>query len=367
MKRIPITTTNWLALLALLACQTILGCEPEHHEQEEKAKFLVTSPLRTDTEITNEYVSQIRAIQHIELRSLEGGYLQSIFVDEGQFVEKGQKMFQIMPVLYQAELQKAAAEAEFADVEYRNTKILADGDVVSQNELALAKAKANKAKAQLALAKAHRGLTEITAPFDGIMGRFNVRQGSLLEEGELLTTLADNSKVWVYFNVTEAEYLDYKSRSNQDGPMPVRLVMANGEMFDQPGEVETIEADFNNETGNIAFRATFPNPDGVLRHGQTGKVLMTVPLKNALIIPQKATFEVLDKKFVFVVDDENIVRSREISVAQEMPHVYVVDDGLTEKDTILLEGLRQVTDGTEIDQNYAQPTDVIAQLEVPAE
>lgn len=252
----------------------LTSCHAEKHKAEEGAVFLVTSPVRTDTEITKSYVAQIRAIQHIEIRALERGYLESIFVDEGQLVKKGQRMFQVMPALYQAELQKAQAEAEFAQIEYQNTKMLADKNVVSANELGLGKAKLDKAKAEMALAQVHRDLTEIKAPFDGIMNRFHVRHGSLLEEGELLTTLSDNSKMWVYFNVTEAEYLDYKSRAQTgDAAAVVKLVMANGKVFGEAGKVETIEADFNNETGTIAFRSLFSNPDGLLRHGETGNVL----------------------------------------------------------------------------------------------
>ena len=344
------------------------GCDHEqHHAHDEKAKFSVTNPLRRDTEITHEYVSQIRAIQHIELRAQERGYLEGIYVDEGQLVKKGQKMFQIMPLLYQAELQKAEAEAEFAQIEFQNTKVLADGDVVSPNELALSKAKMNKAHAELALAKVHRDLTEIKAPFSGIMGRFQVRLGSLVDEGELLTTLSDNGTVWVYFNVTESEYLDYKSRAGGDRQASVKLVMANGEQFDQLGKVETIEADFNNATGNIAFRAAFANPQGLLRHGETGKVLMSVPLRNALVIPQKATFEVLDKKYVFVVDEHNIVRTRQITVAHEVPHLYAIKSGLSEHDRILIDGLRKVRDGNEIAVEYQKPSEVLASLELPTQ
>lgn len=351
----------WLVALATM------GCHREHKVHEEKSKFLVTSPLRKPTELTREYVAQVRAIQHIELRALERGYLQGIYVDEGQKVPRGHRMFQIMPLIYQAEVQKAQAETDLSQLEYNNTKILADKDVVSQNELALSKAKVNKAQAQLTLATTHKGLTEIRAPFDGIMGRFQVRLGSLVDEGDLLTTLADNSTVWVYFNVTEAEYLTFKSKSPDENGTEVKLVMANGEIFDQPGKIETIEADFNNETGNIAFRATFQNPKGLLRHGETGKILMSVPLPNALIIPQKATFEVLDKKFVFVVDEKNTVHSRPITVSAELPQVYVVESGLDENDKVLVEGLRKVREGSAIDSNWKPPVEVLAHLEVPAE
>lgn len=353
--------------VTLLALVLALACHAEQHSHHDKPKLLATSPLRQDTEVVKDYVAQVRAIQHIDVRALERGYLQGIFVDEGQHVKRGQRMFQIMPMLYQAELQKAEAEAEFTQIEYNNTKVLADGNVVSPNELALAKAKVDKTQAELSLAKVHRGLTEIRAPFDGIMDRFQVRLGSLVDEGELLTTLSDVSQVWVYFNVTEAEYLDFKSSHADEQPMPVKLLMANGKLFEQRGKVETIESDFNNETGNIAFRATFPNPNGLLRHGETGKILMSNSLPNALIIPQKATFEVLDKKFVFVIDENNTVKSREIEITVEMPQVYVVAKGLAETDTILLEGLRRVHDGAEVDIDYQKPQAVLAHLELPAE
>ncbi len=342
--------------------------EGEHHEEHEAhGELPVTHPLRTDTSIDNEYVAQIRAIQHIELRALERGYLQDILIDEGQHVTKGQQLFQIMPMIYQAEVQKAAAEAEFAEIEYRNTKTLQEGNVVSDNELALSKAKLDKAVAERSLAQAHMGLTNLKAPFDGIMGRLEVRRGSLLEEGELLTTMSDNSEMWVYFNVSEAEYLDYKM-AMKDGEVPqVQLRMANGKLFDHVGEVRTIEADFNNETGNIAFRATFPNPDGLLRHGETGKVIMSEPLQDVLIIPQKATFDVLDKKFVFVVGEDHRVELREITVTHELPHLFVVGSGLDESDQILLEGIRKVRDGDQVAAVYEAPEEVIAKLDVPAE
>ena len=348
-------------------CQT--SCTPSKGEEKEEAhvKHMVTSPIKMDTTITEDYVSQIHSIRHIELRAQERGYLQKIYVDEGQFVKEGQLLFQIMPRLYEAELQKAQAEANFARIEYDNTKKLADGNIVSPNELAMAKAKWDKAKADVALAKVHLQFTEIRAPFDGIIDRFHVREGSLLEEGELLSSLSDNSKMWVYYNVPEAEYLEYKTKAEEDNAAKVNLLMANNKLFGHPGVVETIQADFNHETGNIAFRATFPNPDGLLRHGETGNIRMAIPLKNVLLIPQKATFEVLDKKYVYVVDKDNVIRSREITIAAEIPHIYVVQKGLAEQDKILLEGLRLVRENEKIQYQFLAPASVLAQLDLYAE
>jgi membrane fusion protein (multidrug efflux system) len=351
-----------LVLVALASTLLYVGCNHSEHEKEESSKFLTTKPIQKDTTIFKEYVCQIKAISHIELRSQERGYLQEIFVDEGQFVKKGQLMFQIMPVIYQAEMEKAKANVSFAEIEFQNTKNLADSNIVSKNELALSKARLDKEKAELSLAQAHLTFTRIIAPFDGIMDRFYERQGSLVDEGELMTMLSDNSKMWVYFNVPEAEYLDYAMRAKKSGNQKVQLKMANAQIFPHDGFVETIEADFNNETGNIAFRATFPNPDRLLRHGETGNILMPVVLKNALLIPQEATFELLDKKFVYVVDEKGVVQSREITVAQEMPHIYVVTAGLDTNDQVLLEGLRRVKNGEKIKTRFLQFDSVLNEL-----
>ncbi|MDF0706072.1 MAG: efflux RND transporter periplasmic adaptor subunit [Bacteroidota bacterium] len=353
--------------IGLLVVMCYASCESKKHENKEETKYLVSSPIQMDTSITKDYVCQIHSVRHIELRALEKGYLQQIYVDEGQHVKKGQQMFHIMPNVYQADLQKAKAEAEVAEIEYQNTKLLADGDVVSANELAMAKAEFDRAKAEVALAETHLGFTNIRAPFDGIMDHLEVREGSLLDEGELLTKLSDNSKMWVYFNVPEAEYLDYITSAKKNEKQQVELLMANNKRFNQSGVVETIEGEFNHETGNIAFRATFPNPDGILRHGETGSILMRVPLDKAMLIPQKATFEVLDKKFVFVLDENDTVQQREIVVGAELPHLFVVEKGLSLNDKVLLEGIRMVRNGEKIQYEFEKPESILSHLELYSE
>ncbi len=354
-------------LISLCVVVLSTSCKSKTKEEHEKAKYVVTSPIRKDTLVTNEYVAQIQSIRNIELRTLEEGYLQNIYVDEGQSVKKGQLLFRIMPKLYEAELQKAQAEANFANIEYKNTKQLADSNVVAPNELAMSKAKYQKAKAELALAQVHLGFTQIRAPFDGIIDRFHLKLGSLVEEGELLSSLSDNSKMWVYYNVPEAEYLDYEQKLKNNDSTKVQLLMANNKLYKYNGVIETIEGEFNNETGNIAFRATFPNPNGLLRHGETGSILTKIPYNNALLIPQKATFEILSKHYVYVVNKDNKVESREISILGELPHIYIVKDGLSEDDHILLEGLRKVREGDEIEYEFEEPEAVIDNLELTAE
>ena len=345
----------------------ITSCGHKAEEKEAKIEYLATSPLLRDTTLVREYVAQVHSIQHIELRALERGYLQKIYVDEGKAVKKGQLMFQILPILYQAELKRAQAETRFAEIEYLTTKRLADSNIVASTELAKTYAKYQKAKAEVSLAQAHLKFTEIHAPFDGIMDHYYAQEGSLLNEGDLLTNLANNSELWVYFNVPEAEYLDFKSRVTNNDPLKVSLQMANNKVFNHSGLVKTIEADFNNLTGNIAFRATFPNPEGLLRHGETGNILMNVPYQKALIIPQKATFEILDKKFVYVIDKNNVVHSREIAIEAALPDIYIIKKGLAVTDKVLLEGLQKVKENDKIEFRFVAPATVLTTLKVYSE
>ncbi|MEY4963676.1 MAG: hypothetical protein RLZZ323_995 [Bacteroidota bacterium] len=360
MKRIAL----FIGFIALL-CN--LSCNQKKETREEEEKYSVTNPVRIDTSFTKEYVTQIRSIRNIELRAQEKGFLQNIYVDEGQFVQTGQLLFRIMPKIYEAELLKAQSEAKAAEIELQNAKTLADKNVVSKNEQAMAQAKLEQARAEVALAKLHLSFTEIRAPFSGTIDRIPKKLGSLIDEGELLTSLSDNSKMFAYFNVSEPEYLEYETNKNTRGSNTINLRLANNELFRYKGKIEVIESEFDNETGNIAFRASFPNSEKLLRNGQTGKVVMTVPVKNTLIIPQKATYEIQDKKYVFVVDKNKVVKSREIKIKGELPDLYVIQSGIEESDKILLEGVQKVNDGDKINYLYQKPLDVLAHLKLKAE
>ena len=173
--------------------------------------------------------------------------------------------------------------------------------------------------------------------------------------------MSDNSVMWVYFNVPEARYLEYMADLDQDKDgLEIELVLANGHKFPQTGKLGAIEAKFNNETGTIAFRADFPNPDGLLRHGQTGTVLIHRALKNAIVIPQRATFETLDKRYVYVVGKDDVVHQREIVIQNELDDLFVIKRGVGVGDKIVLEGIRRVRDGEKVEYEFRQPDKVIA-------
>jgi len=359
-----LTITLALISLSLPACQ-----QREDQSESEQHKIVLTSPLAKDVVITQQYVCQIHSQRHIKVCALQNGYLLEIHVNEGQAVKKGEMMFKIIPTLYQAKLDAEVAEAKLAELELNFTKGLAKDRVVSQNEVALYQAKLAKAQAKMKLAKAELYFTEVRAPFDGIIDRLLEREGSLIKEGEVLTTLSDNSVMWVYFNVPEARYLDYMAGQDQENESrKIELVLANGSTFQHSGKIGAIEAKFNNETGNIPFRADFPNPDRLLRHGQTGSVLIHRTLKNATVIPQRATFEILDKRYVYVVDKENVAHQRWIQIQHELEDIFVIKTGLDVNDKIVLEGVRQVHDGQELeDCEFRKPAEVLANQKHHAE
>jgi membrane fusion protein (multidrug efflux system) len=356
-----------LVFTGLIALLCLTSCTAKKEEREEETKFIVTNPIKIDTSFTKQYVSQIRSVRNIEVRAQEKGYLQNIYVDEGQYVKAGQLLFRIMPGMYQAELLKAQAEAKGAEIELQNAKTLADNNIVSRNEQSLAQAKLEQARAQVALAKLHLSFTEIRAPFAGTIDRIPLKLGSLIDEGELLTSLSDNSQMFAYFNVSEPEYLEYQSNVKDRATNKVSLLLANNKVFEFQGNVEVIESEFNNETGNIAFRARFPNSNKLLKHGETGLVQMNVPLKNAIVIPQKATYEIQDKKYVFLVNKNNVLESKEIIITGEIPDLYIISSGITENDKILLEGIQKVKDDEKIKYDFVKSKDVIAHLRLKTE
>jgi len=354
-------------ITGLMAALFLVSCNSKKAEKEEVTSFTVTNPVRIDTSFTKQYVSQIKSVRNIEIRAQEKGFLQNIYVDEGQYVKAGQILFRVMPKMYQAELLKAQAEVKGAEIELQNTKTLADKNIISKNEQAMALTKLQQAKAEVSLAELHLSYTVIRAPFSGTIDRIPKKLGSLIEEGELLTSLSDNSEMFAYFNVSEPEYLNYQTDVKSRGDKKVNLLLANNEILKYKGNVELVEGEFDSETGNIAFRARFPNPEKLLRNGETGEVIMTVPAKNALIIPQKVTYEIQDKKYVFVVDKNNVVKSREITITGEIPDLYVVKSGITENDKILVEGVQKVKDDDKIKYAYLKPEVVLNHLKLNAE
>jgi membrane fusion protein (multidrug efflux system) len=380
-KKIP-------ALILALMTFSLPAChkpeEPPHHEEQ---AVVVTTPLAKTVVIPQQYVCQIRAKRYIEVCALEGGYLEPIQLKEGQAVDKDKLMFKIRPILYETRLAAEKAEYDSALIEYNNTiSLYTDkNQVVSQKEVSLYGAKLAKAKAKYEQSKAELEFTEVKAPFTGIIDRLEKQDGSLVKEGEVLTTLSDNSVMWVFFNVPEARYLEFKGRYREENSQlhladsTIELELANGDTFSttdtpnkskKPPVINTVrlEGTFNNKTGNIQFRADFPNPDRLLRSGQTGNVVINQTVKNAVLIPQRATFMILDKRFVYVVGKDKKVTKREIAIEHEIDDVFVIKSGLNVNEQIVLEGTKQVKEGQTLEEfEFRTPEEVFADQKKPAE
>jgi membrane fusion protein (multidrug efflux system) len=362
---------------ALLGACSKSEADGRHHEA--KHPVVLTTPRVMDVPTTKSFVSQIHARRHIDIRALDEGYLEEIPIQEGQLVKAGQRLYGLVPVLYRTQLDADKAELRRAEIALQNTEKLAERGVVAPPELAMAQAERDRAKAHYDRALAEYEFTKIVAPFDGIVGRQLMQQGSLVEAGHELTTISDNAVMWVYFNVPEAEYLRFKSRPGANNPeepqklaltnTTVQLRLANGELFDQEAAPTlTIESDFDSTTGNIMFRADFPNPQGLLRHGQTGTLLITETVPDALVIPQRATYEVLDRQYVFVVDEHGVAHQRQITVAHELEDIYVIRKGISAGERFIVEGVRQARDGEALEHTETRaPEDVLGHLKQHAE
>lgn len=354
-----------LLLISLCSAAGFTSCNQKKEEETKEAvKLPITTPILMDTILTKDYIAEIQSIQNIEVRAKVKGFLESIKVDEGQRVESGQMMFTIRSREYEAELAKAQARVNTTELEMQNVKTLAEKNIVSPTELALAVAKLNEAKAEQGIAEAALTFTKISAPFSGVVDRLKFKVGSLIDEGTLLTSLSNNREVYAYFNVSEKEYLDFKAKGKDKEKTTISLLLANGQPHKYKGVIETIEGEFDKNTGSIAFRAKFPNPDLLLKHGETGKVQLPVVLKNALVIPQKATFELQDKIYVYVLDENNVVKARNIVVKQKLSNLYVIESGITINDKILLEGVQTVKENDKVQTELLAAKEVVEQLQL---
>jgi membrane fusion protein (multidrug efflux system) len=317
-----------------------------------------------DTVLNKSYVANINAYQHVELRAKASGFLEKIMVDEGQFVKKGQLMFRLNDAECKVQLSEAKAalsnamaEMKSAEVELGRVQSLVNKKIVSGSELELANAKLAAARAKIdeALAREQKAqinlsYTSIRAPFDGVIDRIPHRLGSLITEGTLLTSVSDIHAMHVYFKVSEKEYLSYvkNKKSNNQRQEPATLVLADGSVYKHLGKIETMEGEFDKETGSIAFRAVFPNSDRLLKHGASGNIMLTSAISKALLIPQKSVFEIQDRNYVFVLNKDNTVRMKNFEPDTRIDDFVLVKSGLSDGDKIIYEGVQNIKEGSAV-------------------
>jgi membrane fusion protein (multidrug efflux system) len=360
-----ITNNRKLFFLGIFLILGTLSCDSFRKEESqiEIPELEVTQPIQVDTSISNEYVADIHAFQNVEIRARVKGYLEKVNTDEGRAVKKGQVLFTINNLEYKTELLKSKAileqtdaEVKAAEIELQNTRLLVEKKVISTNQLLIAKAKLDALKAKREEAKAHVKSDElnvdfstIRAPFDGFIDRIPFKAGSLIDDGSLLTTLSDTKDIFAYFSVNENEYLEFaKIRKNNASAVPVDLKLSNGEIYSHKGQIETIEAEIDKSTGNIAFRAKFPNPEKLLKHGASGKIVMQKKIKNYWLIPQKSVFEIQERSYVFLKKADGSVQMKKLVPSYRIEHFYLVQSGFEKTDQILIEGIQSIKQGQKI-------------------
>jgi membrane fusion protein (multidrug efflux system) len=345
-----------VAAFALISCAQI-----DEPAADQVLRLPVASPELKTTSVEREYVAEIRAVRHAEIRSRFKGVLEAVSVDDGQLVKAGDLMFTINAralrqelLVARASILAAEAELETAQLELGNTKLLQEKNVVSQAEVRLAESKVQTLRAKVAGARAtadraavELGFAEIRAPFDGVVNRVPRKAGSGVAEDELLTTISDVSEVHAYFRITEREYLEDRAMSSNK-PRTVSLALADHSRYPERGIVDAITGEFDRATGTLAYRARFPNANGLLKHGSSGKVILETELHDVIVVPQKSTFDVQGNLYVFVLDAGNVARARKIE-ATRIAESFVVERGLAKGDRFVLEGVQKVKDGMRIE------------------
>ena len=369
-----------MKILSLIACIIILFCSCNINKNKETIQdtFPVTEVIKIDTFSYTDYVTEIHALQNVEIRARLKGYLDKFHIDEGVYVKKGQLLFSINNKEYVEELAKAKAiykstiaQVKAAELEVKNVLKLAEKKIVSSTEIEIAKNKLEAEKANLEEALANKTNaklklehTEIRAPFNGIINRIPHKIGSLIDEGTLLTSISENDEVYAYFDLSEKEYLNYARNIEKDSinSKVVKLILADGIEHSYKGEIETIEGEIDENTGNIAFRARFKNTSKLLKHGASGKIRLLKKYENAIVIPQKSTFEIQDKLYVYVLNKKNELEVRNIETNYRLPHLFIISKGLREGDKILFEGIQNVKNGLNIKPDFISMKTIISQL-----
>lgn len=322
--------------------------------------FPTATPERTNVVLEREYVGEVRAVQYGEIRSRSLGTITSVLVDEGQSVKAGQVLFTLSAQELQQNLRKSKAETKTAEAELvgaqikeQNKKLLFEKDVVSDvvmdlasSKVALLKAKIDESKATEAQVAVALTYAQVKAPFDGVVNRIHHRVGSLVNEDKLLTTLTDTREVFVYFRMSERDYLEFGANTAVANKAPVTFRLADGRMHASKGVVDAVESEFDRETGNIAFRARLPNPDATLRHGSTGKIVIERELEDVLLVPQRSTFEVQGDLHVYVLDGDNVAHARRVVPLVRLGDSFVISSGLDAGERFVVEGVQRLKEGS---------------------
>ncbi|AMR40842.1 efflux RND transporter periplasmic adaptor subunit [Elizabethkingia anophelis] len=312
-----------------------------------------------------EYPGNIEGIVNVDVKPQVTGYLQAVLVKEGQYVQKGQPLFRIMPDVYNeqvknsdAGLKSALAAQATARLEVEKLRPLVDGKVVSDMQLKTAQANYNAATAQVEQAKAALGsskinanFTLIKAPVSGYIGRIPNRTGTLVSPTDTtaLTTLSDISTVQIYFSISEANYITYSKEGIFSGDSGnIQLILADGSVYNQKGRVEAGSGNIDKATGSITMKAIFPNPDKLLRSGGAGKIVIGRTIDNIVQLPITSVKDIQDKFFVFKLADSSKVAMVPIQIDGKTKDTYYVKSGVKAGDKIAINRIDMLQDGMKV-------------------
>jgi membrane fusion protein (multidrug efflux system) len=355
-------TRQLIVFVAVVLFITACNSDKNNANTEGVKTLPIFKVEKRDTIVSNKFVTDIHAKKNVEIHARISGIMEKVFVNEGQAVRKGQTLFKLSDVELQIELLKAQAtlkttqaDLRMAAVELRQMQTLFDKKVVADNELELAKAKYEAAEAKVAFAAAEKNaiaqkisFTTIVAPFDGVIDRIPLKEGSLIQDGSLLSTVSELDEVFAYFSIPENTYFQLLTDNRLGAHRDIELILPNGVKYNQQGFLETADAEIDRYTGSIQYKAKFKNPDGLIKHGTSGKLIISESKLGALIIPQKSVFSIQDKRFVFLVNKDNTVKMTKIVIGGTLEDAYIVESGLNEKDIIVKEGTQSLRDGEKI-------------------
>ncbi len=361
--------------LVFAAMAVFLAACKDKEKNEQAQRIMPYKYIETTTQVAvvnNDYPAQLQGSQNIDIRPMIDGYIQSVHVDEGQTVRKGQLMFKITNPQYdqqvrsaRAALQSAKTQVDNARMQVTKVKPLVDKDIISpfelqSAELQLKSAQAAYAQAQAALSNAqiNLGYTNVYAPVSGVVGTLPYRIGSYVNSAtpEPLTTVSSIADIYAYFSWNEKDQIEFfksaggTSSSEKLQSIPdVKLLLADGSEYPHKGEVRSISGQANPQTGSFNMRATFPNPTGLLRSGNSATVRIPNTIYDAVVIPQGATFEIQGAHFVYLVNQDSVVRQAPVTVTDMKDGKrYIVNTGLKTGDMVVVEGVSILKDSTRI-------------------
>jgi membrane fusion protein (multidrug efflux system) len=295
-------------LFAVLFVLLSYGCKNQNTSDNAKEVIPVIVLEYTDVDVPQMYVADIQAVRFVEMKPKIEGFIDAILVDEGKQVRKGETIFRLKSAEFNEDLKEAEAVhkqaiAKLKTAQYEVDRIsrLVEKKIISQIRLeqVLAEKEAAEFEVKQAESRVQRSgvalsYADVTAPFDGTISRIMYKTGSLVTPNDLLTNISDVSDMFAYFKLSEQDYLQFVKADNNTFSDSVHLILPDGSLYEHQGKIETAGSDFERGTGSIAFRARFANPDGLLKHGISGKVQLTNKMEQVLMIPQKSTFEILD-------------------------------------------------------------------------